>query len=378
MPVTYRGKSYRTYSEFETAYAKRNPDLVPIKQTPSVPLTALLILSFVFAATNVLSAGHTIPSIQKFYDVSSMVSGFIGVAGFIGIEASLVFLMSRPSRGSWEWSAIAAAFTTALTINLYSTFEVVQGSILLLGVALITGSFPPLMNLALGEILHRTQKERHKTLIKAEADYLEDLGRYRNRAWSAYEEYLKRVGLTSREKREAFFTFLEAGVDDDPPTLSAAGGVVQVVEDGSTTGESSTTTYYSSTGGSTTVVQGTVQESTDGSTVVQDSTTSSNPVVQSSTDSSTALQGVVQNATGGSTVVQGSTTGSNPVVQDSSTVMQKPIDQYRVYYPQYTTVQRLVQWSRDVGYSLQDHSYAEIKETYGGVSNTTISKARKM
>lgn len=363
MPVRYRDKKLLTPSEFEHRYGQRNPDKVPRKEEATVSWSAILGLLFVFSATNVLSAGHTIPAIQKFYSIGQTeVLAFIGFAGFVGIEVSLVYLMSRPERGTWEKLAIGWAFAAALTANLVSTFETVEGSLLLVGVAVIVGAFPPFMNLALGEIMHRTGKQRREEMQALEEKYLHDLSKFRAATQAAYDTYLRSMGLSSKEKRESFYTFLEAGVEDESTSPEYPGNVPD------TQGNvSSTQGNVPDTQGNVSSTQGNVQDTREDVSSTSPSTRGMFPGNTGDVLSTSDVSGdVLRTSLGNGNISSTSSEYAEDVLGNKDT--------YRRMYPKHSEHERVSMWIQETGYSTN----AEIREHYGNVSNSTLAKARKL
>lgn len=211
-------------SEFRGVFDTRNPDLKPKDKKVKINFVPIYILTAILFSVNVLSAGHTIPTIQKFYhDISPLVLGFIGFFGFLGIEGTIVYLMAQEERKSSEWAAILFAFLAALGSNVYATSLALNGegelTTLILGA--IFGFFAPFANIAIGEVFHKRNVQINQLKLDAEKKYRENVAEYEQQFQKSYRTYLSRVGI----KEEGDKMFLING--GEPSVLIELGLVIE-------------------------------------------------------------------------------------------------------------------------------------------------------
>lgn len=210
----------RTRKEYREYFAHRHPDKVPVRKKVKQSAITYAVIIIILAAINVLSAGHTIPSIKLFYPIpDGLVLSAIGIAGFLGIEGVIVFLMSRPDRGGWEKFAIFLAFVAALTTNLFATVDRVvemNGDGWLMIVGFIIGITPPAANLAFGEIFHKFSEEKDKMEAEADKDFQRQQGEFNKAVLSSYRRYLDKVGVEDEDLKVLFMS------EDDEEVLEEA------------------------------------------------------------------------------------------------------------------------------------------------------------
>lgn len=186
------------FSDFKKRYKRKNPHRVPKEVDTGRSWVPLVMLSVVLLMVNILSAGHTVVIIQKFYsDMPPWVTAVISFAGFIGIEGTIVYFMASEDRSRWEKGSILIAFIAACSTNLYGVFEVVETgeSVALVAIALILGLFPPIANIGIGEVYHKKSVERRKRIREAEREYAEMDAQLNQAVENAYRTLLKKQGV---------------------------------------------------------------------------------------------------------------------------------------------------------------------------------------
>lgn len=204
----FKGQQVISLKEFERAFEKSTTK--PVRERSASPVTSLIIITLILLAVNMLSGAHTIPIIQQFYTFENpQLLKLVGYMGFVGIEGTIVFFMSRHTRGVWEWVAIMLALITALASNLYSTSIAVDQKALSALIGYVMGVFAPMANLAIGEVYHKLSIERARDLATKEKTYREALENYYRRRNQAYRQHLSRVGI----KAEADKMALLSGID---------------------------------------------------------------------------------------------------------------------------------------------------------------------
>lgn len=211
--IVYNGKNVLTYESARHRFNTLNPHKIPAKEAekPSVNRWNLFIIAFILIAVNILSGGHTIPMITKFYDASinPLILSLIAVSGFLAIEGTMVALMAQPTRSKLAYTAIFFAFMSALSANLYKTYEVfTEGNTeitLVIGViVLIFGIFAPVANLVIGEVLHNMQLEYQGSKKRNIQNHLESVSSYVRDVQAYYKSYLSRIGIKDAEIQELF------------------------------------------------------------------------------------------------------------------------------------------------------------------------------
>lgn len=216
-------KKILSYSLYEQAYLRRNPDKAPVYNAPDINLWSYLALLAILTGINLMSAAHTIPVLQQFFVVPPLVSSLVGVSGFLGIEGAILFLMARNRRGLWEYLVIILATVAAIVSNLFGTFEAIDKNILSQGVTtvsnealtfvgVVVGLFVPLVNIAAGEVFHKLQIERSQQVEQANKDYAVELSTLRSKVEGQYKRYLKKMGITDLATQEAY---LRGDVEED-------------------------------------------------------------------------------------------------------------------------------------------------------------------
>lgn len=204
-----------SYKQYEQAYLRRNPDKAPLYQKPDVNIWSYLALLAILTGVNFMSAAHTIPVLQKFFIVPPFVSAMVGVAGFLGIEGAILYLMARGQRGIWEYLVIILATIAAIVSNLYGTFEAIDINIVARGVStvsneaigfigMVIGLFVPLVNIAAGEVFHKLNIERSLQVEQANKEYAIQLSELRSRVEGQYKRYLRKQGITDLATQEAY------------------------------------------------------------------------------------------------------------------------------------------------------------------------------
>lgn len=216
------GIRVRDMQDHRAWFEQRNPQLLPkpiqpVKpKTPESHLYIQVLLIILVIAINLLSMAHTVPSVMQFYpkEVSSLVRAFVGIAGTIAIEGTIVILMSLERRGKPANAAIGVAFFAALVMNLMSTYIAVNevgnqvseqfSGVLAILLGGLVGLVPPVANLAIGETLHRYSIIRKDELESIERDfeektmerqqkYLEEVGAFEEKLRKNYQNYLKKM-----------------------------------------------------------------------------------------------------------------------------------------------------------------------------------------
>lgn len=200
------GKSVLSYEAMLNRYAQLNPDKAPPDrpEKPSVSMINLLALTIVVIAVNILSGAHTIPMIQNFYELPTILSYAIGFSGFIAIEGAMVLLMAQPQRSKLAYVVVFLAFSAALAANMYKTFEIfdANGDIFAIMIAFLFGLFAPATNLVAGEVLHAMQTEYRESKNKNIAEYENLVSQFNSQVQSNYRKYLNRIGIKSPEEQE--------------------------------------------------------------------------------------------------------------------------------------------------------------------------------
>lgn len=226
MPFIYQGKKLLSPEEYEQGYANKHPNKLPrrqevVKRSPDVNRNTYLALIVVLLSINVLSGGHTIPTIASLYGDWYGGRFLIALAGFVGLEGALLFLMAQAEREEWEKRAILVAFTATIATNAFAvaslSFTSTVASDVNTNVLKIIGIFigvvVPILNLAFGEVMHRLAVKRNQQAIEIDAEHRQnllneenrfndDLAKYNDSWQKAYRAFLTRMGITNTEDRE--------------------------------------------------------------------------------------------------------------------------------------------------------------------------------
>lgn len=215
----YNGKKILTPLEYESGYRKNHPDKVPVKKViekrqASIDRNDYLLMFLVLLAINVMSGGHTIPTVASLYLDWEWWRFIIALAGFIGIEGALFILMARPERGNWAKFSIFVSFIAAILTNVYAVIaHTVTGDLFLGGIGVLLGFIVPVANLAFGNEFHKlaVQRRQEEEAIKleyndqlqiAEREFNEAERSFIDRWQQAYRHYLGRAGIKDQVEKD--------------------------------------------------------------------------------------------------------------------------------------------------------------------------------
>lgn len=229
----YNGKNILTPEEYEKGYRQNHPDKVPVKKIvepkqATINKNDYVLMFVVLLAINVMSGGHTIPTIASLYTDWEVGRFVIAVFGFLGIEGALFILMARPERGNWAKFSIFVSFIAAILTNVYAVISLAEtGNLFLGGIGVLLGFIVPVANLAFGNEFHKLAVQRQEEEQEIKSEYKNDLAvadqefreaerNFIERWQTAYRNYLGRVGIKETTEKDYILSgFAELDVYGD-------------------------------------------------------------------------------------------------------------------------------------------------------------------
>src|SRR5687768_6496702 len=136
MPIRYNGKRVFTVNDYRTTYAARHPDKLPNrrvvkKREPSTSTWSKYSMYAVILAINVMSAAHTVSTIENFYNLPTItvfnlvfnLATLVSFFGFIGVEGTLLVFTSKENQSEQVRNTVKLTFFFALLVNILGSID---------------------------------------------------------------------------------------------------------------------------------------------------------------------------------------------------------------------------------------------------------------